>query len=228
MSARQHIPVGRVGVDDFHQRLHHALIVVFGGGLLQAAQLVFERVLLDGDGRRDEDLVVGGAGHAVALVIHQQFLVELFARAQTGDLDGNVHVRLVAIEADELLCQIHDAHRLAHVQHVDRARLRQRAGLQHQLRGLGDGHEVAGDVGVGQRDRAALTNLGLEQWDDAAVGAQHVAEAHGHALHFAVAGVGLEQHLGDALGCAHDVGGVDRLVRGELHEALHAVLATKL
>ena len=55
------------------------------------------------------------------------------------------------------------------------------------------------------------------------MGAKHVAKAHGHALHLRVAGEALDEHLGDALGGAHDVGGVDGLVRGELHQPLNAV-----
>ena len=55
------------------------------------------------------------------------------------------------------------------------------------------------------------------------MGAKHVAKAHGHALHLRVAGEALDEHFGDALGGAHDVGGVDGLVRGELHQPLNAV-----
>ena len=45
------------------------------------------------------------------------------------------------------------------------------------------------------------------------------------ALHVGVARKGLDEHLADALGAAHDAGGVDGLVRGELDEPLYAVLA---
>ena len=55
--------------------------------------------------------------------------------------------------------------------------------------------------------------------------AQHVAEPHRHALHVGVARKGLDEHLADALGAAHDAGGVDGLVGGQLHEPLHLVLA---
>lgn len=55
--------------------------------------------------------------------------------------------------------------------------------------------------------------------------AQHVAKPHRHTLHICVAGKGLDQHLTQALGAAHDAGGVDRLIGGQLHQPLHPMLA---
>ena len=55
--------------------------------------------------------------------------------------------------------------------------------------------------------------------------AQHVAEPHRHTLHVGVARKGLDEHLADALGAAHDAGGVHGLIGGKLHKALHPVLA---
>ena len=102
---------------------------------------------------------------------------------------------------------------------------RQCTRLQHQLGCFRDGHKVAHDVGVGQGDRPALFDLGFKQRDNAAVAAQNVAEPHRHALHIRVARKGLDEHLADALGAAHDAGGVHGLIGGKLHKALHPVLA---
>ena len=55
--------------------------------------------------------------------------------------------------------------------------------------------------------------------------AQHVAEPHCHTLHIRVARKGLDEHFADALGAAHDAGGVHGLIGGKLHKALHPVLA---
>ena len=55
--------------------------------------------------------------------------------------------------------------------------------------------------------------------------AQHVAEPHCHTLHIRVARKGLDEHLADALGAAHDAGGVHGLIGGKLHKALYTVLA---
>ena len=114
-------------------------------------------------------LLWGGFGHLVLLGVHEQFLVQLFAGAQTGDLDLHIYARLVAVEAYQAVGQIHDLDRLAHVQHVDAAALRQTAGLQNELRGLGDGHKVADNIGMRDGHRAAALDLLLKQWDDAAV-----------------------------------------------------------
>ena len=96
-----------------------------------------------------------------------------------------------------------------------------RAGLHHQLRGLGDRHEVADDVRMGHGDRTAAADLLLEQRHHRAGGCQHVAEAH-HA-EARVRGALLQrlQHqLRQALGGAHDVRRVHRLVGRDQHEGL--------
>ena len=77
------------------------------------------------------------------------------------------------------------------------------------------------------RDRhgAARLDLLLKERDDGAVGAQHVAEAHGDELGvLALAADGLYDHFAEALGGAHDVGRVDGFIRRDLHEDVRAVL----
>ena len=158
----------------------------------------------------------GGQG---LLVVGQQFLEEFFARAQAGEGDGDVGFG-VARQAHHGAGQVDDADGLAHVQDEGLAAASHEAGLQHELGGLGDGHEVAGDVGVGDGDGAAVGDLLAELGNDAAAGAQHVAEAHQHHGQGGHAVLVLQDHLGQALGGAHDVGGVDRLVAGDVDEAL--------
>ena len=60
-----------------------------------------------------------------------------------------------ARQADQVAREVGDPHRLAHVEHEDLAAAAHRAGLQHELRGLRDRHEVARDLGMGDGDRAA-------------------------------------------------------------------------
>ena len=161
----------------------------------QILQLRVEPGQVDVLRRRNEDLVVLGAAHLVLLLVHHQLLIELLAGAQAHDLDLHVHARLVAVETDELFGQVDDLDRLAHIQNIDAAALGQGTGLQHQLGCLRDGHEIALDVGVRQGDGAALFDLRLEQRDDTAVAAQHIAEANCHALHVGVARKGLDATL---------------------------------
>ena len=97
-------------------------------------------------------------------------------------------------------------------------------GLQHELRRLGDRHEVARDLRVGHRDRAAARDL--------------LAEASGSRCRCCRARCrsapmtkrvpsGALQRLArrisaSALGRAHHVGRVDRLVGRDQHESLDA------
>ena len=62
---------------------------------------------------------------------------------------------VLARQPHHVLRELHDRHGLAHVEHEDVARLADAAGLDHQLRGLRDRHEVARHprVGDGDRDR---------------------------------------------------------------------------
>ena len=77
---------------------------------------------------------------------------------------------------------------------------------------------------MGDGDGTAALDLLLKQRDHAAVAAQNVAEAHGDALHIGIVGKALDQHFAQALGAAHNVGGVDRLVGGKLHKPFNAML----
>ena len=199
------------------QHLAH-LGVAHGAGGFQPA--------LDGDvpaGARGIDRAgdaqLGVRGGQGLLVVGQQFLEEFLARAQAGEGDGDVGFG-VAGQAHHGAGQVDDADGLAHVQDEGLAAASHEAGLQHELGGLGDGHEIAGDVGVGDGDGAAVGDLLAELGDDAAAGAQHVAEAHQHHGQGGHAVLVLQDHLGQALGGAHDVGGVDRLVAGDVDEAL--------
>lgn len=87
-----------VGRDHLLQNVDD-LVAVVQGRVLEPLQVGVEFFQIDLHGRRDEDFVVGGFGHLVLLGVHEQFLVQLFAGAQTGDLDLHIYARLVAVEA---------------------------------------------------------------------------------------------------------------------------------
>src|SRR5690606_19640108 len=61
--------------------------------------------------------------------------------------------------------QLDNSHRLAHIQHEHVTALPHGTRLDHQLRRLGDGHEVAGDARMGHGDRAATADLLAEARD---------------------------------------------------------------
>ena len=240
------------GTDHLLNHFHDVLAVVVGRDH-QLFQIVQELVLVELDRVADVDQVV--VGLLKALFRHELLLIELLAGAQARVLDLDVHVRLEAGELDQVPRQGVDLDGAAHVQHEDLAALGVDPRHHHQTHCLGDSHEVADDVRVGDGHRTALFDLLLEDRDHRAVAAQYVAEAHGHELGFdvlehlagavlvgvfrAVVGEqlgnlpglarldlhveGLDDHLTQTLGRAHDVGGIDRLVRGDQHESLAAV-----
>jgi hypothetical protein len=156
--------------------------------------------------------------------------VQLLAGADADELDRDVALRLPAREPDHVVREVHDLHRLAHVEHEDVAALADRPGLDDELYGLRDGHEVALHVRVRDRDRPAPGDLAPEERDDAARGAEHVAEADGdeaRAVRPARRG-GLDQPLAEGLRLAEHVLRSHRLVGGDEHEALHAALGGDL
>ena len=110
-------------------------------------------------GARAPSKTLGWTGELEVLVDVEDLLEELLAGAQAGEADLDVLARGEAREADHVAGQVDDLDRLAHVQDEDLAVAAQDAGLEHQLAGLGDGHEVAGHVRVGDRDRAAPLDL---------------------------------------------------------------------
>lgn len=165
--------------------------------------------------------VLGGGEH---------FLVKLLARAEAGVGDLDIDIRTEAGELYHTAGEGVDLDRAAHIEDEDAVRFRQDGCFHHEAAGLGDGHEEAVDIRVGDGDRAALLDLGAEARDDAAVRAEDIAETGGdepgvagdQSLLFGEA-EGLDIDLGEALRAAHYVGRVHGLVGGDHHHLLDAV-----
>jgi len=244
---------GMVGTDDLLDAVADGFFAVGVGGFHEGFQLTQELVVVEGNGLADVDELVVGLGEA--FLGHEFFLIELLAGAEAGIDDLDVHIRLEAGEADHVAGQGVDLHRRPHVEDEDLAPVGVGPGQHHKAHRLGDGHEVADDIRMGDRDGAAFLNLPLEDGDHGAVGTKDVSEADGHELGFHIAedlaaavavgvlfpdvgeelrdlggaalldlGVeGLDDHLTEALGSAHDVGGVHGLVGGDQDKALTAM-----
>ena len=131
----------------------------------------------------------GGLG---VLGVGEDFLVELLARTESGVFDLDVLADLEAGERDHLPGEVVDLDGFAHVEGEYLIALGQGHGLHDEAAGLGNGHEVAGDAGIGDRDGAAFLDLLAETRDDGAVGAEDVAEARGDELGLALDLAGLE------------------------------------
>ncbi len=163
-------------------------------------------------------------GHG--LVLRPQLLVELLPGPRSHELDFDVRHRLLAGEADHRVREIHDLHRLAHVEHVDLAAAADRAGLDDQLDRLGDRHEVARHLRMGHRDRATARDLLPEDRDQASRRAEHVPEADPAKARAGVHLVppGLDDPLAERLRLAHHAARIHCLVRRHEDEALRPEL----
>lgn len=234
--------VRRIAADGFPQQLANPRVVV----LLHGGQQLLQHDL---EGLPAQVFLVGPHDHRMVGGIHvvtdQQLFVELLARTQATELDGDVTMgrtlgtHAQAGQVDHLLGELQDLHRRPHVQHEYISALPHRTGLDDQLRCLGNGHEVTGDARVGDRHRAAALDLLAEQRNDRTGRTEDVAEAdHGetglvdvmHVLPIAeqhrcrFVAERLKDHLRQALGAAHHIGRSHRLVGGNQHEVLHADL----
>ena len=211
------------GLDDGHVvecpgDLHEVPLVLTGGGIVVFTHL------------GDHDL--GVRCRDGALLVVEDLLVELLPVTQAGEL--YLHI-LRSGQGDHPPGQVDNLHGLTHVEDEDLASLAHGTRLKYQRARLGDEHEVANDVRVGDGDRTAVTDLLLKDGDHAAVGAQDVAEPGGHelchALHPAFLdglAEALAVDLADALAAAHDVGRVDGLVGGDHDELTGHVLHRKV
>jgi hypothetical protein len=95
------------------------------------------------------------------------------------------------------------------------------AGVNRETGSFFDRHEVTGDVGVGDRDRASLSSLCVERLQHRTARTQPVAEPDRDEL--CVGGlVGVRgQSLGGALGPSEHIGRVRCLVRADIDETIH-------
>src|SRR6185436_2841966 len=102
---------------------------------------------------------------------------ELFTLTQADERERDV-VGRETTQANQVLREIDDPHRLAHVQHEQLAALRQAAGLQHEIDRFRDRHEEALRVRMRHRDRPAALDLTLEFGDHTAAAAEYVTETN--------------------------------------------------
>ena len=153
-------------------------------GKHQAVQILEELVLVEGNGLADVNKFIVGLFQA--FLGHELLFKELLAGTKAGVLDLDIHVGLEAGEADEVPGQGVDLHWGAHVEDEDLAAVGIGAGQHDETDGLGDGHEVADDVRMGDGHGTALLNLTLEDGNDRTVGAQDIAKADGDKLGFDV------------------------------------------
>ncbi|MNY48018.1 hypothetical protein D3C86_1833230 [compost metagenome] len=107
-------------------------------------------------------------------IADQQLFVQFLPRSQPTELDGDIAVWIAlranaqAGKVNHFLSQLDYFHRFTHIQHENVSALPHRAGLDDQLRGFGNGHEVSGDFRMGDRQRSAGLDLFMKQRNDRA------------------------------------------------------------
>ncbi len=214
--------------------LHQSYHVIDADGAGELFQFV-------GDAGGGGVVVLADLGDADAGVVRREgvlrvgenLLVEFLAGSQATVHDLDVLAGFEAGEFDHAVGEVADLDGLAHVEDVDLVAGAHRGGFHHEAAGLGNGHEEAGDVRVGNRYRASLGDLVPEPRNHRAIGAEDVAESCRDELGAARVGAllygeaeGLDVDLGEALGAAHDVGRVDGLVGRYHHHLLDVIFYT--
>lgn len=106
--------------------------------------------------------VVGRKG---VLVVGEDFLVELFARAEAAVLDLDVFVRSESCQIYHSSCEVVDLDRFAHVEDEDLVAGAHCGSFHHETAGFRNSHEETCDLRVGNCYRTALCNLLAEAWD---------------------------------------------------------------
>jgi len=88
-------------------------------------------------------------GRLDVLAVGAKLLEEFLARPNAGKNNIDVIFRPESAQRDHVSGQVDDLDRLAHVQQVYLPALANGGGLEDELGGLGDSHEVPGHVRVG-------------------------------------------------------------------------------
>ena len=121
-------------------------------------------------------------------------------------------VRVSAGQAYQVARQVEDPERLAHVQYEQVRASTEGRSVKDQPRGLGNGHEEPGHVGVGDREWLPVLELFAQDRHHASIGTEHVAEAN-RDIRAAVPHGGLgDEQFRDPLGGAHHARRSDGLV----------------
>ena len=89
------------------------------------------------------------------LINTYKHLIHLLALPQPGEDNLNVAPALFY----HLPSNIHDLDRITHVEDEGLTMVTDHCRLKYEMDGLGDGHEVAGDIDVGDGDGATLFDL---------------------------------------------------------------------
>src|SRR3954471_13354538 len=106
--------------------------------------------------------MLGGFGD---LVIEKHLFEQLLSGAHTREFNLDIRTFFETREADHVSREIHNLHRLAHIEHEQLATTALGPSLQNKLHGLGNRHEIATHVRMCHGHWAAVLNLAQEGWN---------------------------------------------------------------
>ena len=168
-------------------------------------------------------------GGAFAVAADEKLLDQFLSRAKPDLLDGDFALGVVVVrdrqtrKLDHQPRQIEDPNGLPHVEQQHLAVVGESAGLDDQLRGFGNGHEVTSRLAVSDRHWTADGDLLAEAGNDGAARAEHVAEADAAIARLLLRRrASLHDQFADALGRPHHVRWPNRLVRADEDELANA------
>ncbi len=120
----------------------------------------------------------GNGGWFDLFIGRKHLFAEFFAGAEANVLDRYVSVGDQSRKLDQVPGHLGDPCRFAHFKQVDRAGFHQRRCMEDELDRLRDEHKKTPHPGIRHRDRPSGAYLFEKSGYDAAVAAQHIAEAH--------------------------------------------------
>ena len=140
----------------------------------------------------------------------------------TDELELDIALRLEAMKLDQIASELDDTHRLPHVEHEGIAGGGQHRRLQDQLHGLGNRHEVAHCLWIGNGQRASARKLPTKQGNHAATAAQDIPKTDRGVGKIVRDGDLMHKHFTDAFRSSHHTRRVHGLVTRDENETANA------
>src|ERR1035437_3628292 len=157
-------------------------------------------------------------------VLQIQFLKQLFPRAEAGELNLYIFVRLQPRKQNKIPGKIHDLDRFSHIEEEHISTFAEAERLQQKLGRLRDRHEIASHFRMGDRYWTTRSNLFLEDWNDAPIASKHVAKTHRNELRVTLQLKCSDHDLRHSLAGAHHACRSNSFIGGNHHEIFHPVL----
>ena len=193
-------------------------IFVLFGRILEIPKLLDKVIAIDFKLLANKDELV--ARLFEAFLVHQQLFANLFAGAESRKLDFDIGVRGLSVHSNQVFGQRHNFYGLTHIEDKYFATLRDTRRFHHQAHGFRNRHKVADNIGVRHRHGLALFNLFFEQRNHGAVATKHIPETGTYKFcrTCLLLRQVLHNHFAAALGGAHHVRRVHRLVGANHHK----------